>query len=530
MKEKLDALNDGNISSKQNFKKIIKKYKILIFISYSLIFFLSILVYNIYNKYTNILDRLNQIEKGMKQSSKDSKNYSEKIKKIAEALIDLEDFVDKQKEYNKKLDITLEEMSTKIINLELTIENLEKTKESNLNKNEIICKYEINDIKNEIYLFHHKSADDCDWIIQKEEIAKYIEVYLNEEKLESGNKFKAEKPGIYTFKLKFLQPLKTLRNLFAHCQELIYVDLTNFKSDNLIDTSYLFFNCKNLKEIKGLEYLNTKNVVNMAGTFEGCENLKEINGLNNFVTSNVVSMYAMFWNCYNLENLDVSNFDTRKVGSFESMFNGCKSLKEIKGLNDFNGSVAYEFSEMFYGCSNLIVLDVSNFDTRRGVIFTSMFAFCSKLREIKGLNNFNTNKGEKFDSMFYSCTNLKFLDVSSFNTSKAEDMSGMFGNCNNLENIKGLNNFVTNSVISMHDMFSGCKKLQSLDLSSFNTSKVIFFYDMFKNCVNLKMLNLKNFEILSTNVCDMFKNIDINNCEIIADAERVKNLFYYDEF
>ena len=109
-------------------------------------------------------------------------------------------------------------------------------------------------------------------------------------------------------------------------------------------------------------------------------------------------------------------------------------------------------------------------------------------------------------------------------------MSGMFGSCNNLENIKGLNNFITNSVISMRDMFSDCKKLQSLDLSSFNTSKVVYFYNMFKNCVSLKILNLKNFEILSTNVHDMFKNINTNNCEIIADAKRVKNLFYYDEF
>ena len=77
MKEKLDSLNDGIFSSKKNFKKNIKQYKILIFITYSLIFFLSILVYNIYIKYTNILDRLNQTEKGMKQSSKDSKNHSE---------------------------------------------------------------------------------------------------------------------------------------------------------------------------------------------------------------------------------------------------------------------------------------------------------------------------------------------------------------------------------------------------------------------------------------------------------------------
>ena len=71
------------------------------------------MVYIIYNKYTNLSDRLNQIENRMKQSSKDSQNYSEKIKKITETLINLEDFLFKQNAYNKKLDITLEEIATK---------------------------------------------------------------------------------------------------------------------------------------------------------------------------------------------------------------------------------------------------------------------------------------------------------------------------------------------------------------------------------------------------------------------------------
>ena len=52
-----------------------------------------------------------------------------------------------------------------------------------------------------------------------------------------------------------------------------------------------------------------------------------------------------------------------------------------------------------------------------------MFANCSKLKEIKGLNTLNTSKANTFNKMFYSCTSLKFLDVSSFDTSKAEDMS-----------------------------------------------------------------------------------------------------------
>ena len=121
---------------------------------------------------------------------------------------------------------------------------MEKILDQYFPQNEIICKYEIKDIKNEIFLF---DSEHNDWIIRKEEIKNITEVYLNEKKLNSSNKFKAEKPGIYTFKLKFLEPLKNLRRLFANCEELIYVDLTHFNSDNLTDISFLFANCINLK-------------------------------------------------------------------------------------------------------------------------------------------------------------------------------------------------------------------------------------------------------------------------------------------
>ena len=142
MKEKLDSLNYGIYDKKKKFQKNIKQNKILLIISYSLILFLSISVFNLYNKYTNLLDRLNQIEKGMKQSSKDSENYSERIKKIKETLKDHADFEDKQNAYNKKLDIALEEMVTKIKNLELASEKLDEIKEENFNKcSELVFKF-----------------------------------------------------------------------------------------------------------------------------------------------------------------------------------------------------------------------------------------------------------------------------------------------------------------------------------------------------------------------------------------------------
>ena len=57
--------------------------------------------------------------------------------------------------------------------------------------------------------------------------------------------------------------------------------------------------------------------------------------------------------------------------------------------------------------------------------------------------------------MFYGCRNLISLDLSNFNTSSVTNMEYMFYNCKNLISLD-LSNFNTSSVTSMRDMFYGC--------------------------------------------------------------------------
>ena len=78
--------------------------------------------------------------------------------------------------------------------------------------------------------------------------------------------------------------------------------------------------------------------------------------------------------------------------------------------------------------------------------------------------------------------NLRIIDFANVDTSKMTYMGSMFANAILLEEIKNLTNFNTSNVTSMDMMFSGCKRLKSVDLSSFNTSKVksmdrMFFYN-----------------------------------------------------
>ena len=53
-------------------------------------------------------------------------------------------------------------------------------------------------------------------------------------------------------------------------------------------------------------------------------------------------------------------------------------------------------------------------------------------------------------------------------------MSCMFSNCRNLQSID-LSSFNTQNVTNMSYMFHNCKNLQSIDLSSFNTKINLYF-------------------------------------------------------
>ena len=51
-------------------------------------------------------------------------------------------------------------------------------------------------------------------------------------------------------------------------------------------------------------------------------------------------------------------------------------------------------------------------------------------------------------------------------------MNNLFSNCKNLINLD-LSSFNTINVIDMSEMFKSCKKIINLDLSSFNTNNII---------------------------------------------------------
>ena len=135
---------------------------------------------------------------------------------------------------------------------------------------------------------------------------------------------------------------------------------------------------------------------------------------------------------------------------------------------------------MFYRCSSLTNIDLSNFNTNNVTDMGCMFYKCSSLTNIN-LSNFNTNNVTNMEYMFERCKSLTNINLSNFNTYNVTNMGGMFAECSSLTNIN-LSNFNTNNVTNMGFMFWGCSSLTNIDLSNFNTNNFTDMSWIFRSC------------------------------------------------
>ena len=219
-------------------------------------------------------------------------------------------------------------------------------------------------------------------------------------------------------------------------------------------TARWFYKDLALKQIEGLEFLNTSEVKDMSGMFYGCSGLTSLD-LSHFNTQNVTKMSGMFYGCSGLTSLDLSHFNTQNVTNMSWIFDGCSGLTSLD-LSYFNTQNVTNMSWMFYGCSGLTSLDLSHFNTQNVTNMIQMFYGCSGLTS-RDLSHFNTQNVTNMMQMFYGCSGLTSLDLSHFNTQKVTYMSGMFYGCSALTTINS--NRAWPYKVSK-DMFAGCTKLK----------------------------------------------------------------------
>ena len=176
----------------------------------------------------------------------------------------------------------------------------------------------------------------------------------------------------------------------------------SFRDFRPTTTARWFYYCFEIKQIEGLEFLNTSEVKDMSGMFAGCYCLTSLD-LSHFNTQNVTNMGKVFFGCSGLTSLDLSHFNTQNVTNMGEMFSRCTSLTSLD-LKNFNTKNVTNMGRMFSGCTELTSLDLKNFNTRKVAYMYEMFSGCAALRTI---NSNTTWQCQVSKDMFAGCTKLK---------------------------------------------------------------------------------------------------------------------------
>lgn len=164
---------------------------------------------------------------------------------------------------------------------------------------------------------------------------------------------------------------------------------------------------------------------------------------------------------------------------------------------------------LFYGCDNLVKIDISDWDTSSVTNMKAMFAWCQKLQSLDDLETLDTSNVKNMSGMFQGCMGLSQIKFKHFNTENVENMDYMFADCSNAE-IADLSNLDTSNLKSMYGIFRYCDLLKSINLSSFDLTKCNSF------CIN----ELDNLIEIQTpyNLKNIFDNEDSDSDYIKEDA------------
>ena len=230
---------------------------------------------------------------------------------------------------------------------------------------------------------------------------------------------------------------------------------------NITNLEYMFSECPALRDIEGLQNLNTKNVNNFSHMFYGTR-LRSLKGLEKWDASKGENFSYMFSNNIHLRDLKpLENWNVSKGDNFSNMFDYCKELSDISSLKNWNVS--------------------------KGTNFSGMFSFCKKLKDFSALSKWDVSNAKHLDHMFQHCeslTNIFFLK--NWNVSNCGNFSNMFGKCKSLINLIGVKNWNVSKGYNFSAMFVECKKLKDLSpIVKWNVAKGTNFNYMFYGCDSL---------------------------------------------
>ena len=235
----------------------------------------------------------------------------------------------------------------------------------------------------------------------------------------------------------------------------------------------------------------------------------------------ITSLASMFKGINCLTSLSLC-MDTSQLREIGDTFAGCTNLISLD-LSQWNTTNVTNMSSMFSGCSHLITLDVSGWDTSAVINMQYMFKDCSSLTTLD-VSGWDTSACTNMSYVFIDCLNLETLDLRNWDVSKATTFQNIAYNCQSLKEFKtnGLYNDITTSI---YQMFRGCRLLQSIDLTGLNPHNCVRTYAAFVGCESLTSLR---FPLMGCIVADNDMNRYIELGSSPLDRASLDSIFAYD--
>lgn len=192
---------------------------------------------------------------------------------------------------------------------------------------------------------------------------------------------------------------------FTRLGALEKIDLSGFSSTSINSLREFFSWDANLKNIIGLDKLDTSKVKYMEGMFNGCSSIESLN-LTTFKVELVTEMENAFSNMTNLKTINISGWDLQNASTFIAMFKNDTSLESID-LRSFKGPKISNISQMFSGCTNLKTIYLNNFKPVKATNFYAAFKNCPELTTIYVHPEWDSTLVNSHSDVFTGSTKLK---------------------------------------------------------------------------------------------------------------------------
>lgn len=269
-----------------------------------------------------------------------------------------------------------------------------------------------------------------------------------------------------------------LNSTFKACPHLTSIDVSNFDTSNVTSMISTFQECNVLGTIIGLDQWDTSNVTTMNSMI--CSNAAGLTSFHlDFDLSSCTDMGSMFYNDTVLSTFTfATGLDTSVLKTVTSMFNNCTELTTID-LTNFDLSNVEYINDMFNYCIKLTSVTFGNYNLNKVKTLNSLFSNCTLLTTITNFPLITSNTCTSTSAMFYGCTGLTTLDLSNFKTQALRTMTSMFANCSNLTSINLCNVNTNVNTNYGNNMFTGCTSLTHLDMRSYDLHKVTTRTNMF---------------------------------------------------